>query len=104
MGEAPMPRVMRHLARVGNPWYALAFIMPRETRHIPVLLDEVLRILDPRHGKIVVDCTLGLGGHSAALLERVRPAGKLIGIDFDPANIAIARSNLEAIDPAGESF
>jgi 16S rRNA (cytosine1402-N4)-methyltransferase len=38
----------------------------------------------------VVDCTLGLGGHAAALLERIRPGGKLIGIDFDPANIAVA--------------
>ena len=78
--------------------------MPRETRHIPVLLDEILRVLAPRPGNVIVDCTLGLGGHSAALLERLRPGGKLIGIDCDPANIAIARATLESIDPSGESF
>src|SRR6187399_2021727 len=71
--------------------------MKRETRHIPVLLEDVLAALVPTPGKIIVDCTLGLGGHSAAILERVRPDGKLIGIDFDPANIALARAKLEAI-------
>jgi 16S rRNA (cytosine1402-N4)-methyltransferase len=71
--------------------------MKRDTRHIPVLLNDVLEILDPRPGKIIVDCTLGLGGHSAAILERIRPTGRLIAIDFDPANIAIAREKLTAI-------
>ena len=71
--------------------------MKRDTRHIPVLLDEVLQALSPRPGQVFVDCTLGLGGHSAALLQRVGRTGKLIAIDFDPANIAIARAKLEAV-------
>jgi 16S rRNA (cytosine1402-N4)-methyltransferase len=45
----------------------------------------------------IVDCTLGLGGHSSALLERIAPAGRLIGIDFDPANLDLARAKLQAI-------
>ncbi len=45
----------------------------------------------------MVDCTVGLGGHSAALLERIAPTGHLIGIDFDPANLAIARAKLQAV-------
>jgi len=77
---------------------------PREIRHLPVLLESVLDALAPRPGSIVVDCTLGLGGHAAAILQRVRPGGRLIGIDFDPANIERARTKLLAIDPAGESF
>jgi 16S rRNA (cytosine1402-N4)-methyltransferase len=60
-----------------------------------VLLKQVLEVLAPEPGKIVVDCTLGLGGHSAALLERIRPGGRLIAIDFDPENIARARPRLE---------
>jgi len=68
--------------------------MKRDTQHIPVLLQPILDILAPRPGKVFVDCTLGLGGHSAALLERITPGGKLIAIDFDPANIAIARARL----------
>jgi 16S rRNA (cytosine1402-N4)-methyltransferase len=66
-------------------------------RHIPVLLNPVLEILNPRPGKTIVDCTLGLGGHSAAILERIKPTGRLIAIDFDPGNIAIAQKTLTAI-------
>jgi 16S rRNA (cytosine1402-N4)-methyltransferase len=65
--------------------------------HIPVLLKPVLEVINPQPGQIVVDCTLGLGGHSCELLKRVAPGGRLIAIDFDPANMAIARPKLEAI-------
>lgn len=78
--------------------------MKRETRHIPVLLDEVLAALAPKPGQVIVDCTLGLGGHSAAMLERMGPGGKVIGIDFDPGNIEIARARLLAVGERGGSF
>jgi len=71
--------------------------MKRDTRHIPVLLDEVLRTLNPHPGQTIVDCTLGLGGHSAAILECIKPDGRLIAIDFDPANIELARQRLTTI-------
>ena len=67
----------------------------RDVPHIPVLLKPVLGVLAPRPGQVIVDCTLGLGGHSVAILERIGPDGRLIGIDFDPANIAAARWRLE---------
>jgi 16S rRNA (cytosine1402-N4)-methyltransferase len=76
--------------------------MKRETRHIPVLLDQVLQILDPEDGKYIVDCTLGLGGHAAAMLSRLSDNGRLIGIDFDPANIALAREKLSPISSGFE--
>ncbi len=69
--------------------------MKRDVRHVPVLLDSVLAALQPKPGDVIVDCTLGLGGHSAALLERITPGGRLIGIDFDPANIQFARPRLQ---------
>lgn len=72
-------------------------MMKRETRHIPVMLDQVLDALAPKPGDIIVDCTLGLGGHSSEILRRIAPSGRLISIDFDPGNIAIARAKLEAI-------
>lgn len=65
--------------------------------HIPVLLEDVLRVLSPKPGHVIVDCTLGLGGHAAAILHHIQPGGRLIGIDFDPANIAAARVNLEHV-------
>jgi len=54
--------------------------------HVPVLLDRVLELLRPplsRPGAVVVDATLGLGGHSEALLG-AHPAARLIGLDRDP--------------------
>ena len=54
---------------------------------------------------MVVDCTLGLGGHSAGLLEHLGPGGRLIAIDFDPLNIRQARPVLERVGKhAGATF
>jgi 16S rRNA (cytosine1402-N4)-methyltransferase len=78
--------------------------MKREVRHVPVLLDHVLEILAPVPGQTVIDCTLGLGGHSAAMLERITPDGLLIGIDFDPHNIELAREKLQAVGGRFELF
>jgi 16S rRNA (cytosine1402-N4)-methyltransferase len=75
--------------------------MKRDTRHVPVLLDPVLDALRPRPGQVFVDCTTGLGGHAAAVLARVQPGGMLIGIDFDPANLGLARAKLEAVPASG---
>lgn len=71
--------------------------MDATPQHVPVLMQEVLEALDLRPGLTAVDCTLGLGGHSEAMLRRVAPTGRLVGIDFDPANLAVARSRLESV-------
>jgi 16S rRNA (cytosine1402-N4)-methyltransferase len=63
--------------------------------HIPVLLKETLELLAPKKGETVLDVTLGLGGHAAAFLEKIGPSGKLIGLDTDPDNLAVATKNLE---------
>lgn len=51
--------------------------------HVPVLRDEVLEWLQPRSGGVYVDATLGLGGHTEAILERTAPQGRVIGFDWD---------------------
>jgi 16S rRNA (cytosine1402-N4)-methyltransferase len=66
--------------------------------HVPVLLDRVLELLDPvssAPGAIVVDATLGLGGHAAALLAR-HPELRLIAIDRDPAALERSQARLAA--------
>ena len=60
--------------------------------HVPVLLDEVVRLLTPERGGLFVDCTVGLGGHARALLER--GAERLIGIDRDPAALQMSAAAL----------
>jgi 16S rRNA (cytosine1402-N4)-methyltransferase len=54
-----------------------------QTGHIPVMLEEVLKYLQPRAGGYYVDGTLGGGGHAEAILERSAPGGKVLGIDSD---------------------
>lgn len=72
--------------------------------HVPVLLDQVMRVIAPRPGQIIVDCTCGLGGHSMRLLQKLKPDGRLIGIDFDPANLALARATLAPVGGQFELF
>jgi 16S rRNA (cytosine1402-N4)-methyltransferase len=62
--------------------------------HAPVLLREVLELLDPRPGQTVVDCTLGYGGHARALLEKIAPGGRLIGLDQDARELEKTRARL----------
>jgi 16S rRNA (cytosine1402-N4)-methyltransferase len=72
-------------------------------RHAPVLLDRVVALLRPaldRPGAVLVDCTLGLGGHTEAVLERCEQA-RVIGIDRDPAALALAGERLR---PFGDRF
>jgi len=71
--------------------------MRPEVRHVPVLLAEVLAALRPGAGKIIVDCTVGLGGHASELLRRVGPEGRVIGLDMDGANVERARAKLGAV-------
>lgn len=67
--------------------------------HKPVLLREVLKFLRPAPGMVMVDCTLGGGGHSKAILERILPGGKLLALDQDLEAIAAAK---EVLSPFGE--
>lgn len=59
-----------------------------------VLLNEVIAYLAPKDGGIYVDCNLGLGGHSAAILEASSPGGKVIGFDWDAEALEIAQKKL----------
>ncbi len=62
--------------------------------HLPVLAVEVLELLAPKPGGIYLDGTLGGGGHSELILEKIGPQGLLIGIDQDPAALAAATARL----------
>jgi len=62
--------------------------------HIPVLAEEVLACLRPKPGEVVVDCTVGYGGHAAEFINRIGPAGKLIALDVDGAELERTRHRL----------
>jgi 16S rRNA (cytosine1402-N4)-methyltransferase len=67
------------------------------TVHIPVLFDEVLELLRPVAGGIFVDGTLGGGGHTRALAERVGDAGRIISVDLDAAAVERASETLAGL-------
>ncbi|WP_035065712.1 16S rRNA (cytosine(1402)-N(4))-methyltransferase RsmH [Nitratidesulfovibrio termitidis] len=64
------------------------------TLHVPVLLDEVLEALAPHPGGRYLDGTVGLGGHSAAIMERIGPDGELCCLDRDTTALELARQRL----------
>jgi len=64
--------------------------------HQPVLVGPLLRLLEPKPGDVILDGTVGLGGHAAELLSRIMPGGRYIGLDADEAMLAEARRRLAA--------
>ncbi len=62
--------------------------------HYTVMKNEAVNILEPTSGKIYVDCTLGGGGHSELLLQKISPDGQLIAFDIDDEAIAAAKNRL----------
>jgi 16S rRNA (cytosine1402-N4)-methyltransferase len=62
--------------------------------HIPVLLTEVIRLLQPKAGGVYIDATVGAGGHAAAILAASAPDGQLFGFDQDKAALEIAQRQL----------
>lgn len=66
--------------------------------HKPVLLKEIIHYLNLASGKIIVDATIGTGGHAEKILKKISPKGTLIGIDRDPESLKIANERLNTIN------
>jgi 16S rRNA (cytosine1402-N4)-methyltransferase len=66
----------------------------RDTRHIPVLVEEVMALLRCEPGRTYIDATLGGGGHALEILRRTAPDGVVIGLDWDEEAISEARKIL----------
>jgi len=72
--------------------------------HRPIMVEEVLAVLAPQPGEMAVDCTLGYGGHTQALLPRLLPGGKIIGLDLDPIELPATEARLRALGFGPEVF
>ncbi len=70
---------------------------PRQYEHQPVLLAEVLDSLITDPGGLYLDATLGLGGHSEAILRAISAQSKLMGLDMDPEALLAAQSRLKSL-------
>jgi 16S rRNA (cytosine1402-N4)-methyltransferase len=63
-------------------------------RHLPVMVDRSVELLRPRPDGVYLDATIGLGGHTERLLQASAPSGRVIGLDRDPAALALACQRL----------
>ena len=64
--------------------------------HRPIMVREILERLAPAPGQFAIDCTLGYGGHAAALLQAVLPGGRLLALDVDPLELPKSEARLRA--------
>lgn len=62
--------------------------------HVPVLMDEVLTLMDPQPGHFMIDGTVGAAGHSTQLVKKILPGGFLLGLDQDPQVAELAAREL----------
>ncbi len=75
--------------------------------HIPVLLNEVIEYLNPKPNENFVDCTFGFGGHTQAILEKIKPNGEVLGIEWDEEktnNKKLITNNKERLMLVNDSY
>lgn len=72
--------------------------------HRPILVAEILDVLQPKPGESMVDATLGYGGHSVELLGRLLPGGRLLGLDVDPIEQPKTEARLRALGFGPDAF
>src|SRR5580693_8836432 len=85
----PMP-IVAGMGTLGDA--TPGFPAPDSAGHRPVLLTPLIESLQPRPGQTAIDATLGAGGVTAALLERVSPGGRVIAIDRDQSAVDAGRA------------
>ena len=82
-------------------------VNPSDIKHYPVLYEPVLQQLNPKEGDIVLDGTLGRGGHASLIIPRLGHAGRYIGLDCDDEAIAFCRKKFgldSSQPPPSEQF
>ena len=73
-------------------------------QHRPILVAEILEHLSPQPGERGADVTLGYGGHSEALLQRLRPGGRLLGLDVDSGQLPRTEARLRGLGYGDETL
>ena len=100
LGVCASPRMCDHPPDLSVHRKAALIVEP--PGHTPVLVRAVGELLAVRRGEVVVDATVGLGGHAKLFAEALGPDGTLIGLEMDPANLDLARRTLADVQPRVE--
>lgn len=72
--------------------------------HRPICVAEIIEALAPKPGEIAVDATLGYGGHAEEILKRIRPGGRLVGLDADPLELPKTEARLRSAGYSNAEF
>jgi 16S rRNA (cytosine1402-N4)-methyltransferase len=72
--------------------------------HRPIMVAEILAVLAPPAGELAVDCTLGYGGHTQEILQKILPSGKLLGLDQDPIELPKTEARLRELGFGADVF
>jgi len=72
--------------------------------HRSIMVTEILEALDPKPGEFAADCTLGYGGHTAEIIPKLLPGGKLLGLDADPIELPKTEARLRSMGFGEENF
>lgn len=72
--------------------------------HRPIMVSEILEVLNPRPGEVALDCTVGYGGHAREIIPRLQPGGRLIGLDCDPIELPKTEARLRSLGFGPERF
>jgi 16S rRNA (cytosine1402-N4)-methyltransferase len=73
-------------------------------QHVPIMVREIMEVLEPRAGERAVDCTLGYGGHATELLKALQPGGCLLALDQDPIEIVKTEARLRSLGFPADSL
>ena len=73
-------------------------------QHVPILVEEILSVLQPQPGEHAVDATLGYGGHAQRLLAALQPEGCLLGLDQDPLELPKTTERLRQLGYGEDAF
>jgi 16S rRNA (cytosine1402-N4)-methyltransferase len=106
-GKYPRRFDQKYKELSGNPETLARVLASGKTpagSHVPIMVEEILEVLDPCPGDTAVDCTLGFGGHTRRLLGRVIPSGHVLGLDADPLELPKTEAALRAEGFGGEVF
>lgn len=78
--------------------------MEGASAHVPVMVAEVMELISPASRKVLLDCTVGLGGHAEAFLSTAPPDARVVGLDVDEDNLRLAKARLQKCAPRVRLF
>lgn len=82
---------MKKIEKISKRWQKISLT---DSEHVPVMCKEVVEYLEPSSKKVLVDCTLGMGGHVEELIKQMPEDGKIVAIDKDEESLHQARLRL----------